>query len=100
LAFTPGDADFDADPYADCDTYCVRAQDRGINLSGGQKQRVALCRAVYSDAPLLMLDDPLSAVDAQVGSHIFNKCIKGRALKGRTIVMCVDKWVGGGGGRA
>ena len=40
-------------------------------MSGGQKQRVSLARAVYSDASIFLLDDPLSAVDSHVGSHIF-----------------------------
>ena len=48
---------------------------QGINLSGGQKQRVSLARAVYSDASLHILDDPLSAVDAHVGKHIFESVI-------------------------
>jgi ATP-binding cassette subfamily C (CFTR/MRP) protein 1 len=40
--------------------------ERGINLSGGQKQRVAIARAVYSQADVLIMDDPLSALDAHV----------------------------------
>jgi ATP-binding cassette subfamily C (CFTR/MRP) protein 1 len=47
--------------------------ERGINLSGGQKQRVAIARAVYSRSDIYLFDDPLSAVDAHVGSHIFQK---------------------------
>ena len=47
--------------------------DRGVTLSGGQKARVSLARAVYSDADIFLLDDPLSAVDAAVARHIFNK---------------------------
>ncbi|XP_063967311.1 ATP-binding cassette sub-family C member 5-like [Lytechinus pictus] len=60
--------------------------ERGINLSGGQKQRVSLARAVYADHDVYLLDDPLSAVDAHVGEHIFKKCIKG-ALSNKTILF-------------
>lgn len=57
--------------------------ERGITLSGGQKTRVSLARAVYSDADVYLLDDPLSAVDAHVGEHIFNKCVV-EYLQGKT----------------
>lgn len=49
--------------------------EKGINLSGGQKQRVSLARAVYSHADIVLLDDPLSAVDSHVGRHIFENVI-------------------------
>ena len=49
--------------------------ERGEVLSGGQKARVSLARAVYADADLYLLDDPLSAVDLKVGQHIFKSCI-------------------------
>lgn len=49
--------------------------EKGINLSGGQKQRVSLARAVYNNADIYFLDDPLSAVDSHVGKHIFDHVI-------------------------
>lgn len=45
--------------------------ERGINLSGGQKQRIQIARALYQDSDIYLLDDPLSAVDAHTGSHLF-----------------------------
>ncbi|XP_051473900.1 ATP-binding cassette sub-family C member 2 isoform X2 [Apus apus] len=49
--------------------------EKGINLSGGQKQRVSLARAVYSNADIYVLDDPLSAVDAHVGKYLFENVL-------------------------
>ena len=49
--------------------------ERGATLSGGQKARVGLARAVYSDADIYLLDDPLSAVDTKVGRKLFEGCI-------------------------
>ena len=54
--------------------------EKGINLSGGQKQRVSLARAVYSNGSVYLLDDPLSAVDAHVGKHIFEQVIGPKGL--------------------
>nr|XP_060623109.1 multidrug resistance-associated protein 1-like [Anolis sagrei ordinatus] len=54
--------------------------ERGVNISGGQKQRVSLARAVYSNAELYLLDDPLSAVDVHVGKHLFEKVIGSTGL--------------------
>ena len=56
--------------------------ERGVVLSGGQRARVSMARALYSDADIYLLDDPLSSVDAQVGSHIFEKYIR-NALQDR-----------------
>ena len=59
---------------------------RGVILSGGQRARVSLARAIYSDADIYLLDDPLSAVDAKVGKHLFDRCIK-EFLDGRMRIL-------------
>uniref|UniRef100_A0A4W5NVW4 ATP-binding cassette sub-family C member 5 n=1 Tax=Hucho hucho TaxID=62062 RepID=A0A4W5NVW4_9TELE len=69
-------------PYGDM----TEIGERGANLSGGQRQRVSLARALYSERPILLLDDPLSAVDAHVGSHLFHNAIR-MASKGKTIIF-------------
>ncbi|XP_016373988.1 ATP-binding cassette sub-family C member 4 [Sinocyclocheilus rhinocerous] len=61
--------------------------DRGATLSGGQKARVNLARAVYQDADIYLLDDPLSAVDAEVGRHLFEQCICGILKEKPTILV-------------
>ncbi|XP_026262682.2 ATP-binding cassette sub-family C member 12 isoform X2 [Urocitellus parryii] len=69
-------------PYGDL----TEIGERGLNLSGGQRQRISLARAVYSDRQLYLLDDPLSSVDAHVGKHVFEECIK-KTLRGKTVVL-------------
>lgn len=80
--------------------------ERGINLSGGQQQRVNLARAAYSASDIILLDDPLSAVDSKISKHIFDELIV-KFLSNRTrllvthnisyclptsdIVICIDK---------
>ena len=59
------------------DGYETQIGERGITLSGGQKQRLSLARGIYSKCELILLDDPLSAVDVHVGDHIFAKVIWG-----------------------
>ncbi|KAJ2775506.1 hypothetical protein IWQ57_000411 [Coemansia nantahalensis] len=54
--------------------------EKGINLSGGQKARVSLARAVYARADVYLLDDPLAAVDAHVGKHIFTNVLGPQGL--------------------
>ncbi|KAF1761582.1 hypothetical protein GCK72_009838 [Caenorhabditis remanei] len=49
--------------------------EKGINLSGGQKARISLARAVYQNHDIYLLDDPMSAVDAHVGSQLFSSVI-------------------------
>jgi ABC-type transport system involved in cytochrome bd biosynthesis fused ATPase/permease subunit len=49
--------------------------EKGVNLSGGQRARIGLARALYSDADIYLLDDPLSAVDANVARHLYNEYV-------------------------
>lgn len=61
--------------------------EQGMSLSGGQKQRLSLARAVYRKAAVYLLDDPLSALDAHVGQHVFNQVIgPGGLLQGAVSV--------------
>jgi ATP-binding cassette subfamily C (CFTR/MRP) protein 1 len=60
--------------------------ENGVNLSGGQKARVALARALYNNSDIYLLDDPLSALDAQTGKHVFDNAIMG-ALDTKTVLL-------------
>ncbi|XP_033099970.1 multidrug resistance-associated protein 4-like [Anneissia japonica] len=60
--------------------------ERGVTLSGGQRARIGLARAVYNDMELYLLDDPLSAVDTQVGRHLFDVCIR-KGLKDKPCIL-------------
>ncbi|KAI9095088.1 P-loop containing nucleoside triphosphate hydrolase protein [Phlyctochytrium arcticum] len=60
--------------------------ERGVTLSGGQRARLALARAVYFNADIYILDDPLSAVDTNVGRHLFEQCIQG-LLKPKAVIL-------------
>ncbi|KAG5892082.1 hypothetical protein JTB14_011985 [Gonioctena quinquepunctata] len=61
--------------------------DRGASLSGGQKARINLARAVYREADIYLLDDPLSAVDIHVSKHLYEKCINGYLSKKTRILV-------------
>ncbi|XP_050432547.1 probable multidrug resistance-associated protein lethal(2)03659 isoform X2 [Adelges cooleyi] len=74
--------DFEQFPYGDR----TIVGDRGVSLSGGQRARINLARAVYKQADIYLMDDPLSAVDTHVGKHLFEKCIKG-FLKEKTCIL-------------
>ncbi|KAJ3118850.1 hypothetical protein HDU96_007592 [Phlyctochytrium bullatum] len=71
--------------------------EHGINLSGGQKQRLSLARAIYSNAPYVLLDDPLSAVDGPTATHILHNAIlkhlmrrDNRSGPARTVILVTN----------
>ena len=59
----------------------------GINLSGGQKWRLSFARALYSRAGILILDDIFSAVDANVGRHLYEEALTGELCESRTRIL-------------
>ena len=61
--------------------------ERGITLSGGQRQRICVARAAYAESDIVLLDDPLSALDANVGHHLLHHCILDGPLAMRTRIL-------------
>ena len=61
--------------------------EKGVILSGGQKQRIALARALLKEAPLIVLDDPISQVDPETGNRIVSTL---HALAGEQTVLIVS----------
>ncbi|WOO86211.1 Metal resistance protein YCF1 [Vanrija pseudolonga] len=65
--------------------------EKGVSLSGGQKARICLARACYARADIYLLDDPLSAVDAHVGRHIFDHVLGPNGiLKNKARILCTN----------
>ena len=60
--------------------------ERGINLSGGQKARVSIARAVYANTDIILMDDPLSALDAHVKKKVFDDVLW-KELNGKTRLL-------------
>lgn len=67
--------------------YETRILDRGSNLSGGQRQRIALARAVAADAPVLVLHDPTTAVDAVTEQNIAEALVAARRRTDRATLL-------------
>ena len=65
--------------------------ENGIGLSGGQRARVALARAVYSKNKILLLDDPIAALDQQTAEAIVKKLFSGPLVAGRTVVLVTHR---------
>ena len=71
------------------DGYDTLIGERGVNLSGGQRQRVALARALIADARVVVLDDPMSAVDTHTERHLVENLRP--ALAGRTVLIATQR---------
>lgn len=94
-------APFDEKRYVDVVRVCALERDldildhgdrtlvgeKGITLSGGQKQRISLARAIYSNSAHILMDDCLSAVDSHTAHWIYNQCIRGPLMNGRTCIL-------------
>mmetsp|Transcript_24065 Transcript_24065/g.35609 ORF Transcript_24065/g.35609 Transcript_24065/m.35609 type:complete len:1317 (+) Transcript_24065:167-4117(+) len=67
--------------------------DRGVRCSGGQRARIGLARALYQDAELVLLDDPLSAVDSKISKLIFQSAIQDMCVtKGKCVVLATHQY--------
>jgi len=71
------------------DGYDTLIGERGVNLSGGQRQRVALARALVTHARVVVLDDPLSAVDTLTERRLVRRLRP--ALDGRTVIVATQR---------
>lgn len=80
-----GQAGFLEDVESFPDKFETQVGEKGVTLSGGQKQRLSIARAVAGNPPILLLDDPLSAVDAGREEEILNEL--GKFYTGRTVLI-------------
>lgn len=81
--------DFEMFPHGDL----TLIGERGSSLSGGQKARLSLARSLYREADLYLMDDPLSAVDAHVGKHLFEECLSKKGFLGGSTRILVTHQV-------
>ena len=63
--------------------------EKGVNLSGGQKARISLARLIYNEPDIYLFDEPISAVDANVGQKIMENCII-KYLNGKTRIIVTN----------
>jgi ATP-binding cassette subfamily C protein LapB len=69
--------------------YDLRLADRGEGLSGGQRQSIAVARALAGSPPLILMDEPTSAMDAQTEGALIQRL--GEELKGRTVILITHR---------
>ena len=69
--------------------YDTMVGERGETLSGGQRQRIAIARAVVRNSPILLLDEPTAALDAE-SEHLVIEALR-RLMKGRTVIMIAHR---------
>jgi subfamily B ATP-binding cassette protein MsbA len=69
--------------------YDTRVGEAGSSLSGGERQRIAIARAVYKDAPILLLDEPTSSLDSEAEAKV-QTALEG-LMRGRTVLMIAHR---------
>eukprot|EP01133_Synstelium_polycarpum_P004376 gene4376-5119_t len=80
------DRDISLFPHGDL----VQVGEKGITMSGGQRQRISMARALYHEADIYILDDPLSAVDSHVSKHLFNHVFL-HFLREKTVILATNQ---------
>ena len=71
------------------DGYCTLVGDRGSTLSGGQRQRIGIARALIRNNPILILDEPTAALDAE-SEHLVIEALE-RLMEGRTVITIAHR---------
>jgi subfamily B ATP-binding cassette protein MsbA len=71
------------------ESYATMIGERGVTLSGGQRQRIAIARAILRDAPILVLDEPSSGLDAASEELVFDALT--RLMEGKTAIVIAHR---------